>query len=736
MAFDATDRWAVRTVRSVLCILGRKANLSSGTPKALATSLIKKLELATDRTSKPSIVSKMASERPVNVDSGKLPSLGAGLHFMRKSASHEPLGLDASPSSRAESDTGIKRGSTSVTQSPTRSPNKHQRQAASDGGALKATKECAFLVGSSADDDVFAEASSETAVVLSSPGKNEPLKAETSSIDAQGIYPGTACMFVANLSQPYDDRTLELEVTKCFSQFGEVWVKIKRDGSQMPFAFCQFTKDDHAQNAVKFGKGVVILGRPCRTEMARAHSSFIVFKKSGDPTSLAEATDLLGQLGDVAKAEFVHEDIQMSLHIPRAVLVTYKMYDNRRDPVKYFAQSQNFVVIANDPKRVPDINAIALFRPTWVGGRELMEQYDKDRRSAFIGNLPLSMTEELLHNITSSFGEVVSIQLYKKMIPGANGLKHCFGFVEFKRPDAADDLVTSVHGSEIEGHRVRVERKHSRTFTTPQRAPAQLRHVRSTIPRRRPLGDSVFLASADGLDITSPTGGSRASVQSMTCNPKSFTCGRGRRPRATIFNPDTSVGKALSSGDLRNAASQGISSCQETQIQPSEVAKLETSSSNSQAVELQLTECKRVGEPVIQGATSGAERQAEDPATPKQETQEDMPEMKLRTASPTQADCNIAFPQPPPMPWVPTYAHYGYPYMSAPMTPQGGPGMMYSGYMAPPFYGAMCDMYGNLMLSPTPMMSPYPASHGPDEASGRTGDNADMQQPDHRNARE
>lgn len=43
------------------------------------------------------------------------------------------------------------------------------------------------------------------------------------------------------MSQPYEDKVLEFEVTKAFSKFGEVWVKIKRDGYQMPFAFCQFT---------------------------------------------------------------------------------------------------------------------------------------------------------------------------------------------------------------------------------------------------------------------------------------------------------------------------------------------------------------------------------------------------------------------------------------------------------------------------------------------------------------
>lgn len=263
----------------------------------------------------------------------------------------------------------------------------------------------------------------------------------------------------------------------------------------------------------------------------------------------------------------------------------------------------------------------------------------------------------------------------------------------------------------------------------------QLRHVRSTIPRRRLFGDSEVPSPADGLDVTSPTGGFRASVHAMTCNSKSFSYSRGRRPRATIFNPDTSVGKALSSGDLRHAASQDISLCQETSIQPSDVARLEALSLSKKSVEFQLPGSERIGEPVSQGTVSGAERQAENPETPKRETRDDTQEMKPRAGSPPHADCNVPFPQPPPMPWVPTYSPYGYPYVSAPMTPQGGPGMMYGGYMAPPFYGAMYDMFGNLMLSPTPMMSPYPASHPPDDAPGRT-ETTDMQQADPRNAPE
>lgn len=79
-------------------------------------------------------------------------------------------------------------------------------------------------------------------------------------------------------------------MTKTFSQFGIVFVKIKRDSRGMPFAFCQYTvsqtpvsreslpnaadtcqNDQDAQSAMKQGKGVMILERPCRTEMARAH---------------------------------------------------------------------------------------------------------------------------------------------------------------------------------------------------------------------------------------------------------------------------------------------------------------------------------------------------------------------------------------------------------------------------------------------------------------------------------
>lgn len=51
-----------------------------------------------------------------------------------------------------------------------------------------------------------------------------------------------------------------------------------------------------------------------------------------------------------------------------------------------------------------------------------MDNYDKDRRSAFVGNLPLSMTPESLENMAAGCGEVVKVNLYKKAIPSMPGM--------------------------------------------------------------------------------------------------------------------------------------------------------------------------------------------------------------------------------------------------------------------------------------------------------------------------
>lgn len=95
-----------------------------------------------------------------------------------------------------------------------------------------------------------------------------------------------------SLPESKDDRSLEAAITREFGQFGTVFVKIRREmkggTTGMPYAFAQYTVScpsvsvardtaDNKQNdadanvAVEGGKGIMILGRPCRTEMVKAN---------------------------------------------------------------------------------------------------------------------------------------------------------------------------------------------------------------------------------------------------------------------------------------------------------------------------------------------------------------------------------------------------------------------------------------------------------------------------------
>lgn len=54
------------------------------------------------------------------------------------------------------------------------------------------------------------------------------------------IYSSTDTDF-NSLLQTEGEETLQMAVTQVFREFGPVFVKIRRDAKQMPFAFCQYT---------------------------------------------------------------------------------------------------------------------------------------------------------------------------------------------------------------------------------------------------------------------------------------------------------------------------------------------------------------------------------------------------------------------------------------------------------------------------------------------------------------
>ncbi|KAJ3493409.1 hypothetical protein NLG97_g4750 [Lecanicillium saksenae] len=346
-----------------------------------------------------------------------------GERTIRKSVSCEPL-LDLS-SSDEEDRTGGKDSSNgarltcgSLTPSPA-GKRLFVKKSASEAARSRPGSTDSFQVGANTDDDVFAEDDdsglSTSGVRITGqdcPPDVDELFPEPGapSIDAQGIYPPTACIFAANLAQIYDDKTLEYEVTRAFSKFGSVFVKIRRDSRQMPFAFCQFTA-----------------------------TSFIVYKHSGDFITSDEAADLLSVLGEVAKAEPLDVETRQAMRLPPAIVANYKMYDPKRDVPVSFRGHRKYKVIPYDPKSASNP------RPSQASPDKdkFLTQYDRDRRSVYMGNLPTNMTEETLTNLVSACGEVLSIVLFKKPVAGSPNNITCFAFVEFSRPDSADDTITA-----------------------------------------------------------------------------------------------------------------------------------------------------------------------------------------------------------------------------------------------------------------------------------------------------
>ena len=90
-----------------------------------------------------------------------------------------------------------------------------------------------------------------------------------------------------SLVQTQSDDQLEHHVHVAFLQYGICYVKIRRDARGMPFAFvqyevswrlvehasqCLYYQDENdAQRAISLGRGMLINGRPCRTEVAKVN---------------------------------------------------------------------------------------------------------------------------------------------------------------------------------------------------------------------------------------------------------------------------------------------------------------------------------------------------------------------------------------------------------------------------------------------------------------------------------
>ncbi|KAK4200273.1 hypothetical protein QBC40DRAFT_174275, partial [Triangularia verruculosa] len=244
-------------------------------------------------------------------------------------------------------------------------------------------------------------------------------------VDPQTVYPSTACVFVANLAEPRDDVALEAAVTRAFSRFGTVFVKIRRDLNNLPFAFAQYTNEQEAKEAIEKGRGLLILGRPCRTEMVKSnhcdvnqHSagSFIIYKRDASEILIDEARTIMETFGTVGSIEVVSEATCEHMDLPSAVLVEFSGFSQEQalNKVGSFI-SFNHLAAALFPEYVIDMfdSRKRSLNPV-DRNAEFLRQYHIDRKSIYVGDIPLDATENEMFELFSDIGEVIKVNLVQR----------------------------------------------------------------------------------------------------------------------------------------------------------------------------------------------------------------------------------------------------------------------------------------------------------------------------------
>ncbi|KAI4264603.1 MAG: hypothetical protein L6R38_001641 [Xanthoria sp. 2 TBL-2021] len=297
---------------------------------------------------------------------------------------------------------------------------------------------------------------------------NLPLSADT----AQAMLPPNACVFVANLTQSKSDDQLEHSVSEVFQAFGNVYVKIRRDGKGMPFAFCQYENVGDAQRAITMGRGLLIDGRACRTEVAKVNRSLYLSKVTGGPIPEDEARQILSRFGAIEKLWYCSQtDLEM-FRLPEGVWVMFAFFQDCRDAQAGFRDDPTYRL--EQPKMPEDMRTrlnvrsgvspmhreLPRLSPGRYGGspQAAIVRRASDICSIFVGNLPPDATDDKLRELFGMYGRIAHIEIVRKPSVNSAGV-NTFAFLQFHTVEEAEIAARLFY--QIDGHRLRVERKES-----------------------------------------------------------------------------------------------------------------------------------------------------------------------------------------------------------------------------------------------------------------------------------
>ncbi|MCJ1486563.1 hypothetical protein MMC06_006741 [Schaereria dolodes] len=293
---------------------------------------------------------------------------------------------------------------------------------------------------------------------------------ELSGDNAQAVLPPNACVFVANLCSTRTDDQLEQSVTLAFEAFGNVYVKIRRDGNGMPFAFCQYEHVVESERAITHGRGLIVDGRSVRTERAKVNlsslpGSLYLSRISGGSISETEARQVLARCGPIEKLWYCTPTDKEMFQLADGIWAMFAYFQDARDAQSSFKDHPSYRL--EHPPLPEDIQARSrrnfqnpLPKPSLSHGYvspSMLSRRSADRCSIFVGNLPARVTQEQLVGFFGSCGRVRSIEIISKPSVNAIGV-NVFAFVEFATEAEA---LEALKGEDrvLEGTRLRIERK-------------------------------------------------------------------------------------------------------------------------------------------------------------------------------------------------------------------------------------------------------------------------------------
>ena len=80
-------------------------------------------------------------------------------------------------------------------------------------------------------------------------------------------------------------------------------------------------------------------------------------------------------------------------------------------------------------------------------------------KKLYVGNLPFSMTEELLRDLFEQHGQTQSVNV---ITDRETGRSRGFGFVEFETQESAQAALAALDGKDVDGRPLRVNEAHER----------------------------------------------------------------------------------------------------------------------------------------------------------------------------------------------------------------------------------------------------------------------------------